>query len=98
MRAVWNGSVIAESTDIELADGFTYFPKHSLKADLEPTEKRSRCPWKGEAHYHTIVVDGKRLEHGAWEYVEPKEAAAHLRGRVAFWKGVTVEDPKGRLK
>ena len=26
----------------------------------------------------------------AWYYAEPKEKAAAIKGRVAFWKGVTV--------
>jgi uncharacterized protein (DUF427 family) len=27
----------------------------------------------------------------AWYYPEPKEAAANIKDRVAFWKGVKVE-------
>jgi uncharacterized protein (DUF427 family) len=36
-------------------------------------------------------VDGATNEGAAWYYPEPKEAAANIKNRVAFWKGVLVE-------
>jgi uncharacterized protein (DUF427 family) len=48
------------------------------------------CGWKGEAHYYDLVVDDKVNANAVWYYPEPKEAASNIRGRVAFWKGVTV--------
>ena len=41
--------------------------------------------------YH-VVVDGQRNENAAWYYPEPKNAAAEIRGRIAFWRGVQVTD------
>jgi uncharacterized protein (DUF427 family) len=35
-------------------------------------------------------VDGQVNANAAWFYPEPKEAAAEIKGRVAFWKGVQV--------
>jgi uncharacterized protein (DUF427 family) len=35
-------------------------------------------------------VDGKTNKHAVWYYAEPKQAAAEIKGRVAFWKGVKV--------
>jgi len=48
------------------------------------------CSWKGEAHYYDVVVDGQVNANAAWFYPEPKDAAAQIKGRVAFWKGVQV--------
>ncbi|HWG93840.1 MAG TPA: DUF427 domain-containing protein [Mycobacteriales bacterium] len=48
------------------------------------------CPWKGTASYFSVQVDGEVNAHAAWYYPEPKDAAAEIRGRVAFWKGVQV--------
>ncbi|MFO0103792.1 MAG: DUF427 domain-containing protein, partial [Cyanobium sp.] len=48
------------------------------------------CGWKGEAHYYDVVVDGAVNANAAWYYPEPKDAAAEIKGRVAFWKGVQV--------
>ena len=48
-------------------------------------------PKRSTARYLTVVVEGKKNEDAAWYYPEPKHAAAEIRGRVAFWKGVRVE-------
>jgi uncharacterized protein (DUF427 family) len=48
------------------------------------------CPWKGTASYYTLEVDGKQNKDAAWFYPEPKDAAAEIKNRVAFWKGVTI--------
>jgi uncharacterized protein (DUF427 family) len=91
MKAIWNNAILAESDDIVTVEGNAYFPANSLNRDLfRPSDHTSRCPWKGEAHYYSLEVDGARNENAAWYYPEPKEAAANIRDRVAFWKGVKV--------
>ncbi|WEK00565.1 MAG: DUF427 domain-containing protein [Candidatus Sphingomonas phytovorans] len=90
--ARWNGAVIAESDDTVVVEGNHYFPPESVnEALLEASASRTRCPWKGEASYKSIVVDGKRNPDAVWFYPDPLPAAAEIRGRFAFWKGVTVE-------
>ena len=92
-RAIWNDTVIAESTDIVMVEGNHYFPVGSVNAALlEPSSKQTTCPWKGVASYHTIVVNGQRNDDAAWFYPAPKDAAKEITGRVAFWKGVRIED------
>ena len=91
MKAVWNGQVVAESTDIVTVEGNAYFPLASVKPDvLRDSPTHSTCPWKGTASYYTLEVDGQTNKDAAWYYPEPKQAAAEIRGRVAFWKGVSV--------
>jgi uncharacterized protein (DUF427 family) len=91
MKAVWNGTVIAESEDTVVVEGNHYFPRASVKSTLlEPSAHTSVCPWKGTANYYTVKVDDKRNENAAWYYAEPKDAAKQIKGRVAFWKGVSV--------
>ncbi len=91
MKATWNGQVIAESDDIVKVDGNAYFPADSLqKGVLKDSTTHSVCPWKGTASYYSLMVDGKENKDAAWFYPEPKEAAAQIKGRVAFWKGVSV--------
>jgi len=36
------------------------------------------------------VAAGQRIAHAVWYYPTPKDAAKHIAGYVAFWKGVTV--------
>lgn len=91
-RATWNGAVVAESDDVVSIEGYTYFPKEAVHWELlEPSEHRSTCPWKGQANYYSINVDGAVNADAAWEYRTPKNGAEAVSDRVAFWNGVTVE-------
>jgi uncharacterized protein (DUF427 family) len=83
--------VIAESDDIVTVEGNAYFPLDSVRPEfLRESTTHSFCPWKGQASYYTLSVDGRDNKDAAWFYPDPKQAAAEIRGRVAFWKGVTV--------
>jgi len=91
MKAIWKGTVIAESDDTVVVEGNHYFPKESVDGRfLEPSSSTTFCGWKGNASYYTVVVDGDRNPDSCWYYAEPMEAAKHITGRVAFWKGVQV--------
>ena len=93
IRATWNGAVLAQSDDTVVVEGNHYFPPEDVVDDhFEPSDTHSVCPWKGTASYRTVVVDGVRNVDAAWFYPEPKDAAAEILDRVAFWKGVTVEE------
>jgi uncharacterized protein (DUF427 family) len=91
MKAIWNNETIAESDDIVTVEGNAYFPAAALRADvIRPSAHTSVCPWKGTAHYYSLDVGGETNPNAVWYYPEPKEAAANIRDRVAFWKGVKV--------
>jgi uncharacterized protein (DUF427 family) len=91
MKAVWNHRTIAESDDTVIVEGNHYFPAESLQREFfEPSATTSVCPWKGTANYYSLNVDGERNVDAAWYYAEPKDAAGEIKGRVAFWRGVTV--------
>ena len=91
MQAIWNNAVIAESNDIEMVEGNAYFPVDSLKKELiADSTTTSVCPWKGTAHYYSLLVDGQTNKDAAWYYPTPKPGAEQVAGRVAFWKGVEV--------
>ncbi|MCW2958960.1 MAG: hypothetical protein JWP18_1763 [Solirubrobacterales bacterium] len=93
MRAIWNDTVIAESDDTVMVEGNHYFPTSSLKRELyTETSTTSVCPWKGIANYFSVTVDGKENKDAAWYYAEPSDAAKEIKDRVAFWKGVRIED------
>ncbi|MEQ8304168.1 MAG: DUF427 domain-containing protein [Cyclobacteriaceae bacterium] len=91
MKAIWNGTVIAESDETVVIEGNHYFPVSSIKKEyFTESSTQTSCPWKGIASYHTVKVDGKENADAAWYYPEPKEAAKVIKDRVAFWKGVEV--------
>ena len=91
MKAIWNGTVLAESNDTVVVDGNHYFPADALNTEhFKPSKTHTVCGWKGTASYYTVVVDGKENPDAAWYYPQPKDSAKEIAGRVAFWKGVAV--------
>lgn len=93
MKAIWNGEVIAESDSTVEMEGNQYFPPNAVKDDfLENSPNTTVCPWKGQAKYYHVVVDGVKNENAAWYYPEPKDAAKEISQHIAFWKGVQIEE------
>jgi uncharacterized protein (DUF427 family)/predicted amidophosphoribosyltransferase len=91
VKAIWNGTVIAESETTEVVEGNHYFPARAIKQEyFRDSSTHSTCPWKGLASYYTIDVNGKSNPDAAWYYPTPKDAAKQIAGHVAFWKGVEV--------
>jgi uncharacterized protein (DUF427 family) len=91
-KATWAGKVIADSGSCVVVEGNQYFPPDAVKREfLKPSNHTSVCPWKGIAHYYHVEVGGMRNENAAWFYPQPKPAAAEIKDRIAFWKGVRVE-------
>jgi uncharacterized protein (DUF427 family) len=92
-RAIWNGVVLAESDKCEVVEGNYYFPPDSVnKQYFKDSSNHTSCAWKGQASYYTIEVDGQENKDAAWYYPNPKDAAQQIKGYIAFWKGVKVED------
>ncbi|PZP32521.1 MAG: hypothetical protein DI603_10860 [Roseateles depolymerans] len=91
MQAIWKGVVIAESDDTVLVEGNHYFPAESLKKEFTSfSNHRTSCPWKGQAQYLSLFVDGEMNPDAVWFYPDPLPAAAEIKGRYAFWKGVEI--------
>jgi uncharacterized protein (DUF427 family) len=91
-KASWGGKVIAESNTTVVVEGNQYFPPDAVRKEfLVPSNHTTICPWKGTAQYYHVVVNGLKNENAAWFYAEPKLAAAEIKDRIAFWKGVRVE-------
>ena len=92
IRAVWNGTVLAETPRTVRLEGNHYFPPESLRREhLVDSSTTSICPWKGLAHYYTVTVDGDVNPDAAWFYPRPSPLARQIKDHVAFWKGVNVE-------
>jgi uncharacterized protein (DUF427 family) len=91
MKAIWNDTVIAESSDIVEVEGNAYFPLSSLNKEFVQTSStHTHCPWKGEASYYNVVVDGAVNADAVWYYPSPKTGAEAVANRIAFWRGVKV--------
>ncbi len=100
MKAVWQGSVIAEAPQDELIfiEGNWYFPPESVnKSLLEDSDTPYNCPWKGDCSYFNICKDEKCSVDSAWTYKQPLESAVQkvkqdFSNYVAFWRDVSLED------
>ena len=91
MKATWKGVTIAESDDTVVVEGNQYFPPDSLNRQYVTfSNHRTGCPWKGQASYYSLLVNGDMNVDAAWFYPDPKPEAESIRNRVAFWKGVRI--------
>lgn len=96
LRAVWNGTVIAEAPRTVIVEGNHYFPPETLHREyLTETRSRSLCLWKGLARYYTVTVDGRTNRNAAWYYPHPSPLARRIKNHVAFWQGVRIEGEPG---
>ncbi|MCM2258279.1 MAG: DUF427 domain-containing protein [Vicinamibacteria bacterium] len=91
MKAIWKGTVLAESDDTVEVEGNHYFPEAALRREhFRSSSHHTVCGWKGTASYFDVVVGADVNANAAWFYPEPKDAAKEITGRVAFWRGVEV--------
>ncbi|KAM5529012.1 hypothetical protein FOXYSP1_16856 [Fusarium oxysporum f. sp. phaseoli] len=63
-----------------------YLPLASVdQATLRKSTLRTKCPYKGEAEYYNVVVDGQELENLVWYYTLPTHESAAIAGLVCFY-------------
>ena len=91
--AWWNGEVIARSENCKMVEGNWYFPPESLRKQFfNRSETRTKCSWKGTAHYYNVRVSEAENFDGAWYYPRTKVKAINIQGWVAFWNGIEVRE------
>ncbi len=91
MKAIWNGKIIAESSETKVVENNHYFPPTAVNREfLKESSTHTICSWKGEASYFSIEVEGSVNKDAAWFYPNPKPKAAEIAHYVAFWKGVQI--------
>lgn len=92
-QAIWKDEVIAESDATVVVEGNHYFPVSSVNQDyLRESDTTSFCGWKGDCNYYDVVVGEEVKKDAAWVYRDPYTKAAHIKGYIAFWKGVAVRE------
>jgi len=91
VRAEFSGAIIADSTrtvvvrETRLPAVF-YFPRQDVRMDLlQPSANRSYCPFRGNASYWSVDVNGRREENIVWSYEDPLPEADRIRGYMAFY-------------
>ena len=91
VRVMFAGKVIADTTRALTLSEAGYKPVQYIPREdadmrlLQPTAHASHCPYKGDASYFSIVVDGRRAENAVWSYQQPYPAMAEIAGHLAFY-------------
>jgi uncharacterized protein (DUF427 family) len=90
-KAIWQDTLLAESDETIVIEGNHYFPPQDVKWEyLHSCGTRRQSPWKGLALCYDVVIGHSINEAAAWSYRDPHPAAGHIKGHVAFWKGVEI--------
>ncbi len=91
MKAIWNGTILAESDKTIVVEGNHYFPADAINKEyFQASETTTICHWKGTASYYDVVANGDTNKDAAWFYPSAKTEAKEIENYVAFWKGVEV--------
>jgi uncharacterized protein (DUF427 family) len=91
VRVMLGGRVIADTTRaVTLREtslpAVHYIPREDADMTLlTRTEHTTHCPYKGDASYYSIAVDGRTMENAVWSYEQPFPAMAEIAGRLAFY-------------
>jgi len=95
IRADFAGETIVDSTHVKMLHEsgllpIYYFPEDEIRTDLlEPADKSTRCPWKGEASYWSVRVGDKVAESAVWGYLDPLDDAPPIEGhRALYWNSM----------
>jgi uncharacterized protein (DUF427 family) len=63
-----------------------YFPREDVEMEFfSRTEKTTHCPYKGDANYYTILMDGHFADNAVWTYETPYPAMEVIRDHLAFY-------------
>jgi uncharacterized protein (DUF427 family) len=91
VRVTFDGIVVAESTRALLLREANYPPvayiprQDANMALLLRTDRKTRCPYKGEASYYSVRAYGRLAENAVWSYEQPLADVAEIAGHLAFY-------------
>jgi uncharacterized protein (DUF427 family) len=91
VRVHFHGRIVADSRSaLTLREGslrpVQYIPRADADMTLfERTSHRTHCPFKSDADYYTLKVDGRVAENAVWTYEDPFPAVAAIKDHLAFY-------------
>lgn len=66
-----------------------YFPIFDMmEGILEPSRRKTTCPFKGKANYYSLHVGGKKFENSVWQYSKCTKEFEPMRDYVAIYNNI----------
>ncbi len=91
VRVIVGGETVAETNrarflfETRLPTRY-YIPPEDVRVDLlVPSDKMTRCPYKGEARYWSVKIGDRLFPDIVWSYPEPIAECPKIRGHLAFF-------------
>ena len=91
VTVTYNGQIVAETRRALVLQEASYKPVFYIPRDdakmalFAKTTNSTHCPYKGDASYYTIKVDGREAENAIWSYETPFPAMKEIEGHLAFY-------------
>ncbi len=91
VQVLFGGHLLGDSGDVLVLreadyDPVFYFPRKDIEMSvLQNSDRRTSCPYKGEASYFTIMRHRSLVENVAWSYEQPLGGRSDIAGRIAFY-------------
>ena len=91
VRITHGGRVIADTRRALALREASYPVVHYIPRDdvdlsaLSRTDHGTHCPYKGDAAYYAIVLDGHMSANAIWTYETPFPAVSEIAGYLAFY-------------
>lgn len=91
VRVVVGGTVVAETTQaLALKEAsyptVLYIPREDTNWELFAQNPRStHCPYKGDARYYDLTVDGTTKPAAVWSYEAPFPVVTAIKDHLAFY-------------
>jgi uncharacterized protein (DUF427 family) len=103
VRVTFNGRIVADTRRALTLREAGYKPVQYIpRADIDMalfqrTTHATHCPYKGDASYFSLTVDGRASENAAWSYETPYPAMAEIAGCLAFYPGLVERVEEGEM-
>ena len=91
VRVMFNGRIVANTVRaLTLREAsyppVQYIPREDADMALfSRTAHGTHCPYKGDAAYFSLNVDGRASENAVWTYEAPYPAMAEIKAYLAFY-------------
>ncbi len=91
IRVLFAGETLVDSRNARLMHEtghvpVYYFPPDEVRTDLlRPGARQTHCPFKGTAHYRSVVSGGRTAENAVWCYPSPYAEVAEIADFLALY-------------